>query len=158
MEFSTSLSESRCLCLFNYIIVCVFLPLFSYLYVLILQIYWHNIIMNKLTRCADYSWKLHSLLNELKKPQNPTDSENVNFQNINCLILQMSHDDWNILMNAMHRLCPNTLFCSQGHNPLKLLASTLSAFSCPLSCENTVSTLRWKRKISRRISVDQLFL
>ena len=43
-------------------------------------------------------------------------------------------------------------------NPRKLFASTLSAFNCPLSCENTVSTLRRKRKISCRICIDQFFL
>ena len=54
----------------------------------------------------------------------------------------MSQGVWNILLNAMHRLCPNILFCNRVHKPLKLFASTFSAFNCSLSCENTVSTLR----------------
>lgn len=37
-------------------------------------------------------------------------------------------------------------------------ARTFSAFNCSLSCENSVSTLRRKRKISCRISFGQLFL
>ena len=58
-------------------------------------------------------------------------------------------------MNAIHRLCPNILFCNRVHNPLKLFASTLSAFSCSLSCENTVSTLRRKRKISLHTCIQK---
>ena len=54
--------------------------------------------------------------------------------------------DWN----------PNILFCNRVHNPLKLFASTLSAFNCSLSCENTVSTLLRKRKINYLTSFDQL--
>lgn len=60
--------------------------------------------------------------------------------------------------HAMHRLCPKILFCSRVHNPRKLFARTLSAFVCSVSCENTVSTLRRKRKISCLTSLGQFSL
>lgn len=38
------------------------------------------------------------------------------FQNIRCLIFPMSKGSEKILLNAIHKLCPNTLFCSWVHN------------------------------------------
>lgn len=70
------------------------------------------------------------------------------FQNIKSFIFPRSKGFLNILLNLMYRLCGKILFCSLVHSPLRLFARTFSVFNCLLSCEDTVSTLRRKRKIN----------
>ncbi len=68
----------------------------------------NNVI--KLICCATNMAKTAYIAKRTKKAKKSLpNSESSNFQKINCLIFPMSQGSWNILLNAMHRLCPNTI-------------------------------------------------
>ena len=70
------------------------------------------------------------------------------FEDFITTVFVMIDDLYRLLFNVIHRLYARILFARRVHSPWKLLASTRSAFSCPLSCENTVSTRLRSRNIS----------